>query len=95
MLDKESVQSCYRAGIAPFSKFYPKPDETGFRITPAHVVNEFDLLVGVLIRMMVGPTGEIREGMDVTIIAFQPAINELAIGFIADSGRSNRMFHCP
>ena len=94
-LDEESVQSGDRAGIASFSKLYPEPHEPGVWISAAHVVNEFDLLVGVLIWVMVRPTGEIREGMDVTIIAFQPAINELAVGFIANGGRSHRMFHCP
>ena len=94
-LDEESVQSGDRAGITPVSEFYPEPYEPGLRVSAAHIVNEFDLLVGVLIRMMVGPAGEIREGADVTIVAFQPAINELAVGFIANGGRSHRMFHCP
>ena len=91
---KETVQTWNRARIPPLHKFYPKDNQTGIRISSAHVMDKFDFSRSMLIRMMVRSAGTITQGFDRTVIATFPAINVLSVSFIFDSSFCDTKFFC-
>lgn len=56
-------------------EFYPKDDETKVWIAPAHIGNEFEFLLGMLIGVMKRATGTILQRFGIAVKAFTPTIN--------------------
>lgn len=50
---EEPVQSGDGAGVSALGEFDPENDKSGMRVTPAHVRDEFDLIGGMLVRVVV------------------------------------------
>ena len=60
-------------------------------ISASHIADQLKLLVSMLIRMMMGPTGTIAKRVPGAIIAVFPAIDVLTIGFVLTSSFSDTM----
>lgn len=91
LLFQETVKAGDRTLIASLHKFDPENDEPGLRITPAHIRDELDLIRGMLVGMMVRPSGSVPEGFNGAVKAVFPAANILPVGFIA-SGSGDTIF---
>ena len=74
------------------SKFDPKDDETGMRITSAHIGNEFNFIWGMLIGMVVRAPGKVTKRIDRAIEAFSPAIDVLTVSFVLDGSLRDAVF---
>ena len=53
-LSEEAVQARDRAGIDPFSKLDPEDNKAGIGIGAVYIRDEFDLLWGMMVRMVMG-----------------------------------------
>ena len=92
LLFKEAVETGDGAGITTLHEFYPKYDESGIGITPAHIGDEFNLFGGVLVRMVVRSAGEVTEGINGAVKAPFPAVNILSVGFVFNGSICNTIF---
>ena len=86
---KETIQSRDRALIAPLPELDPEYDQTGVRVAPAHILNEFDFLRGMLIWMRMRPSGTVPEGVPGAVIAIFPTIDILPVCFIFSGSVGN------
>lgn len=75
---KETIKSRDRALIAPLHELDTEFDQTGMGVTPANILNELDLLRGMLIWMRMGTSGAVSEGIPGTVIAVLPMIDILS-----------------
>ena len=82
---KEAVKPGDRAGIPTPPEFDPKNDETVMGITAPHILDEFDLLRGMLVRMVMGTPGAVAEGIPGTVKALFPAVDILTVGLVFNS----------
>jgi len=92
LFSKETIQAGNGAGIASLPEFNPKDDETGIRISAAHIIDEFDFIRSMLIGMVVWPSGAIAQGIPGSVVASEPSVDILAVSFVLDSSFSNAMF---
>lgn len=92
LLFEEAVKTGDGAGVTALHEFNPENDEAGIRVTSAHIEDEFDFVRGVLVGMMVGPAGEVTQGVNGTVKASFPAVNVLPVGFISDGSFGNPIF---
>lgn len=79
---EETVQPGDRTGIAPLPELNPENNQPGIRVAPTHVPDESNLRRGMLVRMVMGSSGAVAQGLDGAIIPAFPAINVLPVGFI-------------
>ncbi len=73
---QETVKTRNRTLITALHKFDPEDDETGVRITPAHIGDVLDLIRGMLVEMMMGLSGSVPEGFDGAVEAVFPAVDK-------------------
>lgn len=81
---EETVEAGDGAGVAALGELYPEHDKAGIRVTPAHIEDEFGFLRGMLVRVVVGSSGAVAEGLDRAVIAAFPAVDILPVGLIFD-----------
>lgn len=86
---KETIKPGDGTLIAPLHELDPEDDQTGMRVTPAHIPDEPDLLRGMLIWMRMGTSGTIPEGVPGAIIAFFPTVDILPVCFIFSGSVGN------
>lgn len=89
---QEPVKAGDRAGIAALTKFDPEDDETGMRISAAHIPDQADLVIGMLVGMVMGPAGMILERFDGAVVTPFPAVDILPVGFIFHSSFGDPKF---
>lgn len=89
---KEAVKAGDGAGVATLPEFDPENHETGMGIAAAHIPNEFELLRGMLVGMVMRASGTVTERVPGAIIAAFPTINILSVGFKFESGFSDAKF---
>ena len=89
---QETVKTGNGTGISPLHELYPEHDQTGIRITSAHIHDKFDLLRSVLVRMVMRPSGEFAKGLDGVVIASFPAVDVLPVGFVFDGSFGDTKF---
>ena len=94
LLFEEAVKTGNGAFIATLHEFYPENDQTGMRIAPAHIPDEFDLFKSVLVWMGMRTSGTIAQGIPGTIVTVFPTINVLTVGFILHSSFGNPIAVC-
>ncbi len=61
LLFEETVQSGNGTGIAALHELNPENDKTGVRIASAHIGNGLDFFRGMLVWMVVWPSGEVTQ----------------------------------
>lgn len=81
---QNTVQARDRSGIAPLTQFDPEHYQTGVRIPAAHILDELDFSICMLVRMAVGTVRAICQRLERTIVLLSPAVNVLPSSFIAD-----------
>lgn len=89
---EEAVKAGDGTGISSLTELDPENNETGMGIAASHIPNEFDLLRGMLVGMVMRASGTVTERIPGAIIAAFPAINILPVGFILDSGFGDAKF---
>lgn len=89
LLFQEAVESGDGAGITALPEFHPKNDQTGIRITAAHLKDEPCFLRGMLVRVMVRASGAITQGFYGAVKASFPAIDILAVCFVFNGSSGN------
>ena len=82
LFSEETVKPCKRAGIAALSELDPEDNETIMRISAAHIADEFDLGVGMLIRVMVRASGTVAKRVPGAVITAFPTIDILPVGLV-------------
>ena len=63
------------------------------RVPAAHILNQRDLRLCVLIGMAVGTTGAVNEGTDISVVFLSPTVDVLAAGFVADCSLCDTVLH--
>ena len=86
LFSEEAVKAGNGTGIASLSELDPEDHKAGIRIAPAHMGDEFPLIGGMLVGMMVRPSGAIAQRVPGAVITAFPAVNILPVGLIFDSG---------
>ena len=92
LLFEKTVESWDGAGITALHKLDPENDKPCVRVSSAHIGDEFDLLRGMLVRVVMWPSGTVAKRLDRAVKAAFPAIDVLAVGFILDGSISNPIF---
>lgn len=82
---EETVEPRNGTLIAALHEFDPEDNEAGIGIPASHIADELNFSIGMLVGMMMGPSGAIPKGIPGAIIASKPPIDILPIGFIFDS----------
>ena len=86
---KKAVEASNGTGIAALHEFNPENGEACMGVTPAHIGNEFDFFWGMLVRVVVRPSGEITQGLDGAVITAFPAVDILPVGLVLGSSIRN------
>ena len=89
---EETVETGNGAGIAALHELDPENDETGIRVTPAHIVDELNLLGSMLVRMVMWSSGVFTQRFDRAVEAAFPAVDILAVGFVFDGRLCDSLF---
>ena len=89
---KETIKPGNGTFIASLHEFHPEDNQTGMRISASHIVNEFDLIGGMLVRVVVRSSGAVTQGIPGTIIPTHPAVNILPVGLIFDGRLGHTIF---
>ena len=89
---EEAVKPGDRAGITTPPEFDPKNNETVMGIAAPHILDEFDLLRGMLAGMMVRSSGAITQRVPGAIITAFPAVDILPVGLIFNSSFGDAIF---
>jgi len=92
LLFEETVQAGNGTGIAALHELDPENDKTGVGITSAHIGNKLDFFRGMLVRMVVWPSGEVAQRLDGAVITAFPAVDILPVGLVLDRGFRNPIF---
>ncbi len=92
LLFEEAVKTRDGAGIAALHELDPENDKTGVGIASAHIGNKPDFFRGMLVRMVVWPSGEVTQGLDGTVITAFPAVDILPVRFVPDCRFRNPIF---
>lgn len=87
-----TVESGNGALIASLAQLDPENDQPAGRIAATHILDEFYLLLRVLIGMMMRSPGVGAQRIESTVITGSEAIDELTILAVVDSGFRNAVF---
>ncbi len=71
---------------------HPAVDKAGVGIASAHIGNKLDFFQGMLVRMVVWPSGEATQRLDGAVITAFPAVDILPVRLVLDSGFRNPIF---
>jgi len=89
---QDAVKPSDRTFVAALHKFDPEYDQTGMGVSAAHIEDELEFFRRMLVRMTMGTSGAITQGVQGAIKAFHPAIDILSVDLITNSSLSNAMF---
>ena len=92
LLFQEPVKAGDRAGIAALTKFDPEDDETGMRVSAAHIPDQADLVIGMLVGMVMRSARKLPKRFDRTIITPFPAVDILTVCLVLYSSFGNTEF---
>lgn len=92
LLFEKTIKSRDGAGVAALHELDPENNEAGVRVSSAHIQDEFDLLRGMLVGVVMGPSGTVAQRLDRAVKAALPAIDVLPVGFILDGSVGNPIF---
>ncbi len=81
---KHAVQPGHGARISSLPKLHPKHDKPGVRIAAAHIPDQLQLLLGVLIRMMMRSARFLTQRFKRAVVPPQPTVNVLSVRFVLD-----------
>ena len=93
-VSQESVKAGNGSGVASLPELDPEHDQTGVRVSAAHIFDEFNLFRPVLIRMTVRTVGTVGQRLQRPVVALAPAVNILAVGVVADGCFCDAIFLC-
>ena len=79
-----TVQAGDGSGVAALTQFDPKHNQTGVGVPAAHILDELDLGVGVLVGMAVRAMRSVCQGLKCTVILLTPPVDVLSAGLVAD-----------
>lgn len=91
---QESVKAGNGSGVASLPELDPEHDQTGVRVSAAHIFDEFNLFRPVLIRVMMRSMGTVGQRLQRPVVALAPAVNILAVGVVADGCFCDAIFLC-
>ena len=67
------------------AKLDPEYHQTGVRVSAAHILDEFNLIGGVLLWMAVGTVRVVCEGLKCSVVFLAPTVDILPSSLVADS----------
>lgn len=88
---QNTPQPSNRTRVTALTELHSENNEASMGISAPHIADQLKLLVSMLVRMMMGPTGTIAKRVPSAIIAVFPAIDVLTIGFVLTSSFSDTM----
>ena len=89
---KDTVKSGDGAGVAVLPEFDPENGQAGMRIPAAHIADQLELLLGMLVGMGMWASGTVTEGIPGAVIAAFPPVNILAVGLVFNGSLGNAKF---
>ena len=92
MFAKKPIQAGNGAGISPHTQLDPEYHQSGIGVPAPHVLNQSDLVLPMLIRVIVRPMRAILEARQRAVVAFAPPVDILPVGAIADCCFCHAMF---
>lgn len=82
LFPEKTVKARNGAGVAALAEFNPEDDQTVMRISAAHIADEADLIIRMLVGVVMGSAGAVSQGIPGTVIAAFPAVDILPVGFV-------------
>ena len=92
LLFEETVQAGNGTGIAALHGLNPENDKAGVGIASAHIGNGLDCFRGMLVRMVVCPSGEVTQRFHGAVIPAFPAVDILPVRLVLDNSFRNPIF---
>lgn len=89
---QEAVEAGDGTGIAALPEFDPKDNKPHVRVASAHIRDQLDLIRGMLVGMVVRPSGAVAQGLDGAVITAFPTVNILPVGLIFNGSFGNAVF---
>ncbi len=89
---QETVKSGDGSGIATLAQLHPEDHQTGVRISAAHVLDELDLGLCMLIWMAVRPVRAVGKGPKGTVVLLFPTVDVLSGGLVTDGCLCDAVF---
>ena len=91
---KEAVKARDGAGIAALPELNPEDDETSMGVSAAHIEDQLDFGIGMLVGVVKRAAGTVPQGVPGAVITAFPAIDILSVGLVFDSSLRNAIFIC-
>ena len=92
LFPEEMVKTGNGAGVTALAEFDPESDQTGMGISAAHIVDQADLIIRMLVWVVMGSAGAVPQGAPGSAIAAFPAVNILPVGLVLDGSFGNTIF---
>ena len=92
LFPEEMVKTGNGAGVTALAEFDPESDQTGMGISAAHIVDQADLIIRMLVWVVMGSAGAVPQGAPGSAIAAFPAVDILPVGFVFDSSFCDTKF---
>lgn len=80
LFPEEMVKTGNGAGVTALAEFDPESDQTGMGISAAHIVDQADIIIRMLVWVVMGSAGAV------------PAVDILPVGFVFDSNFCDTKF---
>ena len=84
LFPEEMVKTGNGAGVTALAEFDPESDQTGMGISAAHIVDQADLIIRMLVWVVMGSAGAVPQGAPGSAIAAFPAVDILPVQMVAD-----------
>ena len=89
---QSTIQTRDGSGVTTLAQLYPEHHKTGVRVPAAHILDELNLRISVLVRMAVRTMRAVCQGLKRTIILLAPTVDILSGGLVANRSLCNAMF---
>ena len=89
---QELVQAGDGSGVATLPQLHPEHHKARMRVPAAHIPDQLDLGLCVLVGMAVGPMGAVCQRSNCSVVFLSPAVDVLSAGLVADGGGRNAVF---
>jgi len=91
---KHSIQARYRSAVASLTQLDPEYNKTGIWISAPHITDQLQLSLGVLIGVAVRSMGSVCQRLQRPIVAFEPAIDILAVRVVTNCRLCDSVLLC-
>ena len=89
---QDTVKTGDGSGVSALTQLNPEHHQTGVRIPAAHIFDELNLVLGMLVGMAVRAVRAVCQGLERAVVLLAPPIDVLSAGLVADGSICDAIF---